>query len=198
MASTSRSISPGSTISPAAFAPADSRLFLNNDVIIAQPDWLRVMIDEALADPAVAMVVAKLVSPNGTVQHGSVVLGVGSVADHAFKGIAAANPGYMSHTVSADRTGLAMDFAIARHTRLDGYRRRRLRESREILVASPPEVAVRGSSARARRQPVHALARKPAGQPAGRDCHAESLGYEPGGSRQSNFLNGGSDQAESP
>jgi len=30
-------------------------------------------------------------------------------------------------------------FAIARHTRLDGYRRRRRRESREVLVASPPE-----------------------------------------------------------
>jgi RNA polymerase sigma-70 factor, ECF subfamily len=34
-------------------------------------------------------------------------------------------------------------FAIARHTRLDGYRRRRRRESRETLVATPPEVAVR-------------------------------------------------------
>lgn len=31
-------------------------------------------------------------------------------------------------------------FAIARHTRLDGYRRRRRRESRETLVATPPEV----------------------------------------------------------
>ena len=30
-------------------------------------------------------------------------------------------------------------FAIARHTRLDGYRRRRRREAREVLVANPPE-----------------------------------------------------------
>lgn len=35
-------------------------------------------------------------------------------------------------------------FSIARHTRVDGYRRRRRRESRETLVASPPEVAVLG------------------------------------------------------
>jgi RNA polymerase sigma-70 factor (ECF subfamily) len=35
-------------------------------------------------------------------------------------------------------------FAIARHTRLDGYRRRRRRDSRETLVATPPEVVVRG------------------------------------------------------
>ena len=83
--------------------PADFHLFLNNDVIIAQPDWLRVMIDEALADPAVAIVGAKLVYPNGTVQHGGVVLGVGSVADHAFKGIPAANPGYMSRARCAQQ-----------------------------------------------------------------------------------------------
>jgi len=34
-------------------------------------------------------------------------------------------------------------FAIARHTRLDGYRRRRRLESRETLVATPPEAVVR-------------------------------------------------------
>jgi RNA polymerase sigma-70 factor (ECF subfamily) len=37
-------------------------------------------------------------------------------------------------------------FAIARHTRLDGYRRRRRRESRETLVATPPEVVVPGDN----------------------------------------------------
>jgi len=37
-------------------------------------------------------------------------------------------------------------FAIARHTRLDGYRQRRRRESRETLVATPPEVAVSGEN----------------------------------------------------
>jgi RNA polymerase sigma-70 factor (ECF subfamily) len=35
-------------------------------------------------------------------------------------------------------------FAVARHTRLDGFRRRRRRESRETLVATPPEVVVLG------------------------------------------------------
>jgi RNA polymerase sigma-70 factor, ECF subfamily len=35
-------------------------------------------------------------------------------------------------------------FAVARHTRLDGYRQRRRRESRETLVATPPEVFVLG------------------------------------------------------
>lgn len=34
-------------------------------------------------------------------------------------------------------------FAIARHTRLDAYRRRRRRESRETPVATPPETVMR-------------------------------------------------------
>ena len=47
------------------------------------------------------------------------------------------------HTYRAADPLLPWIFAIARHTRLDGYRRRRRRESRETLTATPPEVAVR-------------------------------------------------------
>ena len=45
------------------------------------------------------------------------------------------------HTYRPAEPLLPWIFAIARHTRLDGYRRRRRRESRETLVATPPEVA---------------------------------------------------------
>jgi RNA polymerase sigma-70 factor (ECF subfamily) len=45
------------------------------------------------------------------------------------------------HTYRSPEPVLPWVFAIARHTRLDGYRRRRRRESREILVANPPETA---------------------------------------------------------
>ena len=75
--------------------PADWFVFLNNDVFMGQADWLEVMMGEALADPKVAMVGAKLVYPNGTVQHGGVVLGVGGIADHAFRGIPGDHPGYL-------------------------------------------------------------------------------------------------------
>jgi RNA polymerase sigma-70 factor, ECF subfamily len=44
------------------------------------------------------------------------------------------------HTYRSPEPVLPWIFAIARHTRLDGYRRRRRRESREVLVANPPEV----------------------------------------------------------
>lgn len=46
------------------------------------------------------------------------------------------------HTYRPSDPLLPWIFAIARHTRLDGYRQRRRRESRETLVATLPEVAV--------------------------------------------------------
>jgi RNA polymerase sigma-70 factor (ECF subfamily) len=47
------------------------------------------------------------------------------------------------HTYRASAPVLPWIFAIARHTRLDGYRRRRRREAREVLVAEPPETSSR-------------------------------------------------------
>jgi O-antigen biosynthesis protein len=78
----------------AATCASDYLLFLNNDVFIQQEDWLDRLVAEALADPAVGGVGAKLLYPNGTVQHAGVVLGVGGVADHAFRGLGADEPGY--------------------------------------------------------------------------------------------------------
>ena len=43
------------------------------------------------------------------------------------------------HTYRPDEPLLPWVFAIARHVRLDAWRRRRRRESRENLTASPPE-----------------------------------------------------------
>ncbi len=76
-------------------------LFMNNDIFVEQPDWLRMMVDEAVADPAVGVVGVKLVYPNRSVQHAGVVLGVGGVGDHAFRGLAEDAPGYMGRAVSA-------------------------------------------------------------------------------------------------
>ena len=44
------------------------------------------------------------------------------------------------HTYRSSEPVLPWVFAIARHTRLDGYRKRRRRKSREVLVATPPKV----------------------------------------------------------
>src|ERR1700732_4991011 len=54
---------------------------INNDIEVINPDWLSEMVSLAILD-AVGAVGAKLIYPNGRVQHGGVVLGVGGVANH--------------------------------------------------------------------------------------------------------------------
>ncbi len=76
-------------------------LFMNNDVFVRDPLWLRTMLNEALADPGVGAVGAKLLYPNGMVQHAGVVLGVGGVADHGFRGLPGDQPGYIAHAIAS-------------------------------------------------------------------------------------------------
>ena len=76
-------------------------LLINNDVVVRDPSWLRRMLDECLVNPYVGAVGAKLLYPGGTVQHAGVVLGVGGVADHAFRGIRGQAPGYMMRAMAA-------------------------------------------------------------------------------------------------
>ena len=80
---------------------ADFFLFLNNDVFVTQPDWMRIMVDEALADPRVGAVGVRLLYPNTTVQHAGVVLGVGGVADHAFRYYPRDEVGYSFRSICA-------------------------------------------------------------------------------------------------
>jgi len=76
-------------------------LFLNNDVIVSEPNWLRTMLDECLVNDRAGAVGAKLLYPDGTVQHAGVVLGVGGVADHAFRAIPGQAPGYVMRAMAA-------------------------------------------------------------------------------------------------
>lgn len=76
-------------------------VFMNNDVFVEQSDWLRLLVDEALADKSVGAVGAKLVFPDRTVQHGGVILGVGGVGDHANRGRDIDDPFYMGRGICA-------------------------------------------------------------------------------------------------
>lgn len=78
----------------AALSGAEFLLFLNNDVFVEQEDWLRILVNEALADDEVAIVGGKFVYPNQTVQHAGVLLGIGDVAGHAHTGIPRNEGGY--------------------------------------------------------------------------------------------------------
>lgn len=67
-------------------------LFLNNDVEIIDSEWLSVLA-EHVQRPEVGAVGARLLYPDNTIQHAGVVLGVGGIAQHAFRGFPAEDPG---------------------------------------------------------------------------------------------------------
>ena len=85
---------------------------LNNDVEVLHADWLTEMVSRAM-QPKVAMVGARLWYPNGTIQHGGVILGAGGIAGHAHVGLRRDEPGYfarahLAQDVSAVTTACAL------------------------------------------------------------------------------------------
>ncbi|WP_286192221.1 glycosyltransferase [Roseomonas genomospecies 6] len=76
----------------------DALCFLNNDITVITPDWLGEMVS-LLARPGTGAVGAKLLYPNGTVQHAGVVLGVDGAAGHAFVGLGGDEPGHLGQAV---------------------------------------------------------------------------------------------------
>ncbi|WP_215907028.1 glycosyltransferase family 2 protein [Phreatobacter aquaticus] len=82
---------------------------LNNDIEAVEPSWLGEMVSLAVR-PEVGCVGAKLLYPNGTLQHGGVILGIGGVAGHSHKYAADGYPGYF-HQLSLRRTVSAVTAA---------------------------------------------------------------------------------------
>jgi GT2 family glycosyltransferase/predicted SAM-dependent methyltransferase len=68
-------------------------VLLNNDVDVTSALWLEEMVSHVLR-PGVGAVGAKLLYPDGRVQHAGVVLGVGHGAGHFFHGAPGDSPGY--------------------------------------------------------------------------------------------------------
>ena len=78
---------------------------MNNDVEATHPGWLAAMAGQALR-PEIGAVGAKLLFPDGTIQHAGVLLGIGGIAGHAHKYLAAEEEGYqlrlhLAHNLSA-------------------------------------------------------------------------------------------------
>jgi O-antigen biosynthesis protein len=68
---------------------------VNNDIEIIEKDWLGEMV--GLAErPEVGCVGAKLLYPDGRLQHAGVITGLGGVADHANRFLPRNAPGYMN------------------------------------------------------------------------------------------------------
>jgi GT2 family glycosyltransferase len=65
-------------------ARGDLLCLLNNDIEVLTPDWLAIMAQQALR-PEVGAVGARLLYPNGRIQHAGVVLGICGGAAHAHR-----------------------------------------------------------------------------------------------------------------
>jgi GT2 family glycosyltransferase len=68
-------------------------LFLNDDTSVIHSDWLDAMV-ELIVRPEVGGVGAKLLYPNGSIQHAGVVMGLYDNCGHAFKGLDGSSPHY--------------------------------------------------------------------------------------------------------
>ena len=79
-------------------------LLLNNDVELLSPNWGAELAANALR-PGVGCVGAQLHYPDGTIQHGGVVLGIGGMASHAHRDLPSDAPGYQG------RLQLAQEFS---------------------------------------------------------------------------------------
>lgn len=80
---------------------ADYVLFLNNDTEVITPDWLSQMVGY-LGIPGVGAVGARLLFPDGRIQHAGIVHGYyNGMAGPAFKLLPAWNHGYLSYTMVA-------------------------------------------------------------------------------------------------
>jgi GT2 family glycosyltransferase len=80
-------------------------VFLNNDTLVEDPNWLKLLVAQAIKDD-VAAVGGKLLYPDGTVQFGGTVIGIQAVAGHAHVGLGRDDGGYLgtaniTHEVSA-------------------------------------------------------------------------------------------------
>jgi GT2 family glycosyltransferase len=90
-------------------ARGDYLLLLNNDTAIVHGNWLDAMLNHAQR-PEVGVVGAKLLYPNGQVQHAGLLLGLHGMAGYPFSGSEADAPGYM-HRLEIDQNYSAVSAA---------------------------------------------------------------------------------------
>jgi len=76
-------------------ARGDYLVLLNNDTAIINPDWLDNLLNHGLR-PEVGITGAKLLYPDGKIQHAGVVLGLRGPADHPYIGSENDRSGYMN------------------------------------------------------------------------------------------------------
>jgi GT2 family glycosyltransferase len=115
-----------SALNNAAVAHAHGEIlcFLNNDVEFADPDWLKLLVQHAVK-PDIGGVGARLLYPDGTIQHAGVFTGIGGGAGHAHRFQRADDPGYFERARLPQRvsavTGACMVVAKDKFLAVGGF-----------------------------------------------------------------------------
>lgn len=86
-------------------------LLLNDDVTVVTPDWIESMMEQA-QQPEIGITGAKLLYPDGSIQHAGVLLGPYEGTGHAFKFFPGEQSGYFG-LPNVTRNYLAVTFACA-------------------------------------------------------------------------------------
>ncbi|MEZ0167569.1 glycosyltransferase [Microvirga sp. TS319] len=108
----------------ARIAQGSVLLFLNNDIEVITPEWLTEMVAHATRSESGA-VGAKLLYPDGRIQHGGVVIGLNGLAGHAHRFYPGDHAGYMGRlqAVQTFSAVTAACLAVAREKffEVDGF-----------------------------------------------------------------------------
>lgn len=98
--------------------------FLNNDVEFTDPDWLTLLVQHAVKRD-IGAVGARLLYPDGTIQHAGVFTGIGGGAGHAHRFQRADEPGYFERARLPQRvsavTGACMVVAKDKFLAVGGF-----------------------------------------------------------------------------
>lgn len=81
------------------YCKGDYIMLLNNDVEVISEDLFESMLGYCMRQD-VGIVGARLLYNDNTVQHAGVIVGIGGLANHAFKGKKDSEPGYMCRSIS--------------------------------------------------------------------------------------------------
>jgi GT2 family glycosyltransferase len=87
-------------------------LFLNDDIAMRDRGWLKPLVSWAMR-PDVGVVGAKLLFPNGRIQHAGVVIGLGGIAAHDYHGQDPRQAGYLERLQVAHEVGAVTAACIA-------------------------------------------------------------------------------------
>ena len=81
----------------AAIARGEVLVFLNDDIEVPDPTWLRELVGW-VTRPDIGTAGLQLLAPDGTIQHGGVVLGLNGFAEHLFEGMEPGAPTLLGPT----------------------------------------------------------------------------------------------------